>query len=382
MIRGMERLTKSTLFVPTLGRRAWRVSSSMIPVYRSTPPPLPCHDTHFPERKIRCHLSNAVSFKGSEEGGRNFNSEHQRRTYSTTVAEYKAEHERSVSKDTRDSYWLDYARENIHWYREPTIGLDESSRPFYKWFPDGVTNLCYNAVDRWVLEEREGGESVAGGTSLAAQTAVAYESAMGGASREITFKALKEQVSRFAGALMDLGVNKGDRVLIYMPMIPDSLVAMLACNRIGAVHSVVFGGFASHELAVRLNDATPKVVVTATCGIEPGKGEIAYWPLLEGALALSDFVPEHVVMKKRSEASVQGPPSEVEIKSATSTSTSPPSPPCVVHVHDFDEVSSAAKPQSCIPLLASDPLYILYTSGTTGLPKGILRDNSHSVALR
>lgn len=186
-------------------------------------------------------------------------------------------------------FWLAEAHRSIDWVSPPSCALDGTRAPFYRWFPDGKLNTCHNALDRH-LEAR------------GSQTAIAYVSAVGGQSRDISYMQLHKDVSRFAGALAQRGVAAGDRVLIYMPMVPEAIVAMLACARLGAVHSVVFGGFASGELAVRLSDASPKVVVTSSCGLERGR-VIQYWPLLEEALRRSTHEPESIVVHQRPEAS-------------------------------------------------------------------------------
>lgn len=255
--------------------------------------------------------------------------------------------ERSI-KDP-NGFWGD-AAEAIHWYKRWDKVLDDSNPPFYRWFVGGELNTCYNALDRHV----EGGR--------ADQAAMIYDSPVTDTIKTYTYRQLRDEVALFAGALADRGVVKGDRVLIYMPMIPEAVIAMLACARIGAIHSVVFGGFASNELATRINDAKPKVIVSASCGIEV-KRVIPYKPLLDGAIRMSntDAQPQSCIIYQR--------PME----------TAPLTPGRDV---DWKEVVAAAKPADCVPVAATDPLYILYTSGTTGLPKGVVRDNGgHAVAL-
>jgi propionyl-CoA synthetase len=247
-----------------------------------------------------------------------------------------------------EGFWREAAT-LVDWDVVPTRVLDDSRRPFTRWFPDGRLNTCHNAVDRWVDAGR--GD----------QAAVVYDSPVTGAVRTITYRELRDEVARVAGALAGLGVGTGDRVVISMPMIPEAVFAMLACARIGAVHSVVFGGFAANELAVRIDDAQPKVVLTASCGLEPGR-IVEYLPLVEQAIALAGHRPEHVVVKQRSE----GPATLVPGR----------------HL-DWDEWAGGAAPVGCASIAATDPLYILYTSGTTGRPKGVVRDQGgHAVALR
>ena len=261
------------------------------------------------------------------------------------IKEYETAHARSL--EDPESFWADAAQE-IHWYKHWHKVLDDSNKPFYRWFAGGEVNTCYNAIDR----------HVAGGR--AEQTALIYDSPVTQTIKSFTFRELRDRVAACAGALASLGVSRGDRVIIYMPMIPEAVIAMLATARLGAIHSVVFGGFASHELAVRIDDATPKIIISASCGIEPGR-VVAYKPLLDAAIALSRHKPEKCVIYQR-------PMQRAEMKHGQDL--------------DWDEVMSAAAPHECVPVAATDPLYILYTSGTTGQPKGIVRDNGgHLVAL-
>ena len=237
------------------------------------------------------------------------------------------------------------AAEDIFWYRAPTELLDSSNPPFYRWYPDGVTNACYNALDIHVEQGR--GE----------QDALIYDSPVTNTKRRYSYADLLDQVSRFAGVLAAQGVAKGDRVIVYMPMVPEALIAMLACARLGAIHSVVFGGFASNELAVRIDDAAPKAVVSASCGVEPTR-VVAYKPLLDEAIKLAEHQPDCCVILQRpmlAASLLQG------------------------RDLDWEQAMSSAGPVECVPVNANDPLYILYTSGTTGQPKGVVRDTGGSI---
>ncbi|MFF7248289.1 propionyl-CoA synthetase [Embleya sp. NPDC008237] len=262
-----------------------------------------------------------------------------------TGGAYERAHRRSL--EDPDGFWLEAAAA-IDWVTPPTRALDDSAAPLYRWFPDGTLNTCFNALDR----------HVAGGR--AEQAAIVYDSPVTGTRRALSYAELLNLTARFAGVLRGLGVGRGDRVVLYLPMVPEAVVAMLACARLGAVHSVVFGGFAAHELAVRIDDARPKVVVAASCGIEPTR-TIAYKPLVDAALAEASHRPERVVILQRPELVAEL--SERDL--------------------DWDTAMARAEPAECVPVAATDPLYILYTSGTTGPPKGIVRDNGgHAVALR
>lgn len=237
------------------------------------------------------------------------------------------------------------AAENIHWYEAPSTVLDSSNPPFYRWFPDGTTNACYNALDLHVEAGR------------GAQDALIYDSPVTDTKRTYSYAQLLDEVSRFAGVLAGQGVAKGDRVIVYMPMVPEALIAMLACARLGAVHSVVFGGFASNELAVRIDDASPKVIVSASCGVEPSR-VVSYKPLLDQAIELAEHKPSGCVILQR------------PMLEAT-----------LVEGRDLDWAAAMASAEAvpCVPVNANDPLYILYTSGTTGQPKGVVRDTGGSI---
>ncbi len=258
---------------------------------------------------------------------------------------YQDSYRRSL--DDPEGFWGE-AAEALHWDRPWDRVLDDSNKPFYRWFRGGRLNTCYNAVDRHVADGR------------AEQAAIIYDSPVTNSRRTISYAELKRQVAGFAGALRAQGVEKGDRVIVYMAMVPEALVAMLACARIGAVHSVVFGGFAANELATRIEDAKPKVMVSASCGIEPNR-VVEYKPLLDEAIRLSVHKPDHCIILQRPQAlATMQEGRDLEWGAAV----------------------SAAQPADCVSLEATDPLYILYTSGTTGLPKGVVRDNGgHAVAM-
>lgn len=260
------------------------------------------------------------------------------------------------SIEDRESFWLEAAR-GIDWDTPPQRALDDSEAPICRWFPRAELNTCRNAVDRHVEAGR--GE----------QTAIIYDSAVLGGQERITYAQLQERVAAFAGALRSQGVQKGDRVLIYLPMIPQALVAMLACARLGAVHSVVFGGFAPRELAVRIDDCDPRVVVTASGGVEP-KRRIEYLPAVETAIGMAQRRPSAVIVHER-EGFEHG---VAEMRERASSDG--------LRWVDWAETTAEAEPADPVPVAASDPLYILYTSGTTGSPKGVVRDNGgHAVAL-
>jgi propionyl-CoA synthetase len=246
-----------------------------------------------------------------------------------------------------EGFWAE-AAEALHWERRWDRVLDDTRPPFYRWFAGGRINTCHNAVDRHVEAGR--GD----------QPAIIHDSPVTDTVRRLTYAELKDQVARFAGVLVAQGVRKGDRVIVYMPMVPEALIAMLACARIGAIHSVVFGGFAAHELAARIDDAKPKLLVSASCGIEAGR-VIEYKPLLDAAIETARHKPERCIILAREQATAKLAPGRDL---------------------DWEECMGGARPADCVPLEATDSLYILYTSGTTGQPKGIVRDHGgHAVAL-
>ena len=254
---------------------------------------------------------------------------------------------RREASEQPDAFW-GAAADRIDWDEQSSRILDASDAPLYRWYPDGRLNTCYNAVDRHVENGRAG------------QRALVYDSPITGNQRVYTYADLRELVARTAGMLAELGVVAGDRVIIYMPMVPEAVFAMLACARIGAVHSVVFGGFAPRELAARIDDAEPKVILTASCGIEPGR-IVEYKPLLNAAVAEATHRHEACVVLQRDQQ-----PAELDDE----------------RDRDWAASFDAATPVDCVSVAATDPLYILYTSGTTGVPKGVLRDNGgHAVAM-
>lgn len=258
---------------------------------------------------------------------------------------YAAEYQSSV--DNPEAYWAEQAA-SLHWDRPWDQVLDDSNAPLYRWFSGARINTAYNALDRHVENGR--GD----------QTALIYDSPVTNSVRTYSYRELRDEVARFAGVLTNLGIAKGDRVVIYMPMVPEAAIAMLACARIGAIHSVVFGGFAALELAKRIDAAEPRLVLAASCGIEPGR-TVEYKPLLDEALQIAEHPVEHCIILQR----------------AQTTATMQPGRDL-----DWQEVCAQAQPVDCVPLESTDPLYVLYTSGTTGKPKGVVRDNgSHAVAL-
>ncbi|HPG04745.1 MAG TPA: AMP-binding protein, partial [Rhodoblastus sp.] len=255
-------------------------------------------------------------------------------------------------KNDPEAFWAEAAKQ-IDWIKPPSKIFDRQAGVYGRWFPDATCNTCHNALDRHV----KGGR--------ADQTALVYDSPVTGQKKTYTYAEALDEVATLAGVLTNLGVAKGDRVIVYMPMIPEAVFAMLACARIGAIHSVVFGGFAAKELATRIDDAKPKAIMAASCGIEPGR-VVHYKPLLDQAIELTVAKPDAVLMLQR-------PQSQAAMTAGRD--------------HDWADAVTKAKAAGqkadCVELAATDPLYILYTSGTTGVPKGVVRDNGgHMVALK
>ena len=252
------------------------------------------------------------------------------------------------AQDDPEGFWAE-AAEDIHWDKRWDRVLDDSRPPFYRWFSGGALNTCYNALDLHV-DQGNGG-----------RTALIYDSPVTDSVKAFTYAELRDAVAAFAGALRHHGVGAGDRVIVYMPMVPEAVVAILACARLGAVHSVVFGGFAANELATRIDDALPKVIVSASCGIEVNR-IVEYKPLLDEAVRLARHKPAACLVLQR-------PQARADMTAGRDV--------------DWNEAVAAAEPVPCVSVAATDPLYILYTSGTTGQPKGIVRDNGgHAVALK
>ncbi len=258
---------------------------------------------------------------------------------------YREEYQASI--DDPEGFWRRQA-EKLEWFEPPQQILSQDDNGFYRWFKGGKLNTSYLALDAHINAGR--GD----------QTALIYDSPVTATKARYTFHELRDEVARLAGALRDLGVSKGDRVVIYLPMIPQAPIAMLACARLGAIHSVVFGGFSPRELAIRIDDAKPKAVITASCGIEINR-VIAYKPMVDEAIEMARHKPDHVVLFAR-------PQQQADLRPGRD--------------HDWETIAGKAKPADPVPVDATDPLYILYTSGTTGKPKGVVRDNGgHAVAM-
>lgn len=259
---------------------------------------------------------------------------------------YQTEYQNSLSDP--EGFWAEQAR-RISWYRPADTVLSQEENGLYRWFKGAMTNTAYLALDYHVENGR------------ADQVALYYDSPVTQTKSQFTYRQMRDEVAKIAGGLKKLGVAKGDTVIIYMPMIPQAVMSMLACARLGAVHSVVFGGFAPHELAIRIDDARPKVLITASSGIEVDR-IIPYKPMVDKAMELAEYKPEKVVIYQRKLGALV-PSKDYDI--------------------DFQEMLAGAESVGCVPIEATDPLYILYTSGTTGKPKGVVRDNGgHAVALR